>query len=219
MVQTVFIVAANRFFRESLSWLFGKEENLSVLGAEDFSARTLQEIVRLDPDLVVVTPDWHDVDFQATRAIHAAVPRAKILMISMMDDEYVFLRAVRAGALGYLLKDAPAEEIVMTVRHLAANSVVCPRHLEHALFDYIAGGAPSRGGLTLRERQLIALISEGLTNKEIASRLHLSEQTVKNHVHRILRKTGTSNRTSLSQMVQLQPDSESAGEPQSTSIS
>ena len=219
MVQTVFIVAANRFFRESLSWLFGKDEDLSVLGAEDFSAGTLQEIVRLDPDLVVVTPDWHDVEFHSTKAIRAALPRAKVLMISMMDDQDVFLRAVRAGAVGYLLKDASAEEIVATVRHLAENSVVCPRHLERVLFDYIAAGAPSRAGLTLRERQLIALIGEGLTNKEIAARLHLSEQTVKNHVHRILRKTGSSNRTSLSQIGQAQRASGSAGEPHSTSIS
>jgi two-component system response regulator DevR len=219
MVQTVFIVAANRFFRESLSWLFAKEEDLSVLGAEDFSSRTLQEIARLDPDLVVITPDWHDVEFHSTRAIHGAVPRAKILMISMMDDPDVFLRAVRAGALGYLLKDASAEEIVATVRHLAANSVVCPSHLEHALFDYIAEGPHSRTGLTLRERQMLALIVEGLTNKEIAARLHLSEQTVKNHVHRILRKTGTSNRTSLSQMVRSESASGSADEPRSTSIS
>ncbi len=190
-----------------------------MLGAEDFSARSLQEIVRLDPDLVVVTPDWHDVEFQATRAVRSAVPHAKVLMISMMDDQDVFLRAVRAGAVGYLLKDASAEEIVATVRHLAANSAVCPRHLEHVLFDYIAAGAPSRASLTLRERQLIALIGEGLTNKEIAARLHLSEQTVKNHVHRILRKTGSSNRTSLSQMAQAKSASVSAGEPRSTSIS
>jgi DNA-binding NarL/FixJ family response regulator len=212
MVQTVFIVAANRFFRESLSWLFGKEEDLSVLGADDFSARSLQEIVRLDPDLVVVTPDWHDMEFQTTRAIRAAAPRAKVLMISMMDNQDVFLRAVRAGAVGYLLKDASAEEIVAMVRQLATNSVVCPRHLEHVLFEYIATGAPSRAVLTLRERQLISLIGEGLTNKEIAARLHLSEQTVKNHVHRILRKTGTSNRTSLSQIAQ-------ASEPRTTSVS
>jgi two-component system response regulator DevR len=219
MVQTVFIVAANRFFRESLSWLFGKEEDLSVLGAEDFSARALQEIVRLGPDLVVVTPDWHDVEFHSTRAIRAAAPGAKVLMISMMDDRDVFLRAVRAGAVGYLLKDASAEDIVATVRQLADNSVVCPRHLEPVLFDYVAAGSPSRAGLTLRERQLIKLIGEGLTNKEIAARLHLSEQTVKNHVHRILRKTGTSNRTSLSQMANAQPAPGFAAEPSTTSVS
>jgi DNA-binding NarL/FixJ family response regulator len=219
MVQTVFIVAANRFFRESLSWLFGKEEDLSVLGAEDFSARALQEIVRLGPDLVVVTPDWHDVEFHSTRAIRAAAPGAKVLMISMTDDRDVFLRAVRAGAVGYLLKDASAEDIVATVRQLADNSVVCPRHLEPVLFDYVAAGSPSRAGLTLRERQLIKLIGEGLTNKEIAARLHLSEQTVKNHVHRILRKTGTSNRTSLSQMANAQPAPGFAAEPSTTSVS
>ena len=219
MVQTVFIVAANRFFRESLSWLFRKEVDLRVVGAEEFSARTLQQIECLDPDLVIVTPDWHDMEFQATKAIRAAKPRAKVLMISMVDDQGVFLRAVRAGAVGYLLKDASAEEIVATVRNLAENSVVCPRHLERVLFDYVAAGSPSRAGLTLRERQLISLIGEGLTNKEIAARLHLSEQTVKNHVHRILRKTGSSNRTSLSQLAQTQSTSGSAGQPPSTSIS
>ena len=159
------------------------------------------------------------MESEATTAIRAATPRAKVLMISMVDDQGVFLRAVRAGAVGYLLKDASAEEIVATVRNLAENSVVCPRHLERVLFDYVAAGSPSRAGLTLRERQLISLIGEGLTNKEIAARLHLSEQTVKNHVHRILRKTGSSNRTSLSQLAGAPPASGSAGQPPSTSIS
>ena len=220
MAQTVFIVAANRFFRESLSSLFRKEKDLSVLGAEEFSASALQAIARLDPDLAVVTPDWHDMEFQATRSIRATRPRMKILMISMENDEDVFLRAVRAGAVGYLLKDASAEEIVATVRHLAANSVACPRHLERVLFDYIAAGSPSRAGLTMRERQLVSLIGEGLTNKEIAARLHLSEQTVKNHVHRILRKTGSASRSCLLRLPQDSPASSvAAAQPSPTSIS
>ena len=219
MVQKVFIVAANRFFRESLSSLFRKEQGISVLGAEEFSAHTLQEIAQRDPDLVVLTPDWHDMEFQAAKAIRAAKPRVKVLMISMVDDQNVFLRAVRAGAVGYLLKQASAEEIVATVRHLADNPVACPRHLERVLFDYIAAGSPSRAGLTLRERQLVSLIAEGLTNKEIAARLHLSEQTVKNHVHRILRKTGSSNRTSLSQLVHAHHAPDSASSPPTNQIS
>jgi two-component system response regulator DevR len=219
MVQTVFIVAANRFFRESLSSLLRKEKDISVLGAEQFSARTLQQIAQCDPDLVVLTPDWHDMEFQAAKAIRAAEPQVKVLMISMVDDQNVFLRAVRAGAVGYLLKEASAEEILATVRHLSENSVACPRHLERVLFDYIAAGSPSRAGLTMRERQLVSLIGEGLTNKEIAARLHLSEQTVKNHVHRILRKTGSSNRTSLSQMAHAQHASDSASPPPSNPVS
>jgi two-component system response regulator DevR len=218
-MQTVFIVAANRFFRESLVCLLGAAEGLPVLGAGEFSTAALQQIAQRHPDIVVLSPDWRDTEFQATRAIRDAEPRAKVLMITMEDDKEVFFKAVRAGAVGYLLKNASAEEIVAAVRRLVKDSVLCPRHLERVLFDYVATGAPAHTELTQRERQLISLIGQGLTNKEIAARLHLSEQTVKNHVHRILRKTGSVNRTGLTQLARTERSSGSqAGQPATTPL-
>lgn len=219
-MQTVFIVAANRFFRESLATLFRAAKDMSVRGAAEFCPAALQQVSLLHPDVVVLSPDWHDAEFQATRAIRDGEPRTKVLMITMEDDEEMFFKAVRAGAVGYLLKNASAEEIVSAVRQLAEDSVVCPRRLERILFDYVATGSPFHTELTQRERQLLSLIGQGLTNKEIAARLHLSEQTVKNHVHRILRKTGSPSRTGLGQLARAEtPAGGSASLPPSPAIS
>ena len=123
----------------------------------------------------------------------------------MEAEEDTFLRVVQAGALGYILKDASALEVARTIRAVAAGEAVCPAALSVALFQWVARTRPSIPrlhlkntlGLTRREQQLVGLIQQGLTNKEMASRLNLSEQTVKNHMHRMLRKLGAPDRLSI----------------------
>ncbi|MGC2849059.1 MAG: response regulator transcription factor, partial [Candidatus Acidiferrum sp.] len=146
-----------------------------------------------------------------TRAIHDAAPHTKILMIGMEDDPQIFLKAVRAGAEGYVLKDASARQILGAAHRLERNAVVCPPHLERALFNFIADhpGADttlpqSTCELTPREHQLTSLLAQGLANKEIAGRLNLSLQTVKNHVHSILQKKQLKNRAMLVQLIEPQ---------------
>ena len=151
--------------------------------------------------------------FAPRDAIHEAAPQTKILMIGMEDDQEMFLRAVQAGAEGYLLRDASAKQILAAVHRLERNAVVCPQHLERALFNLIANGprlhvtraAIHFASLTPREHQLTSLLAQGLANKEIAGRLNLSLQTVKNHVHSILQKTQSKNRAMLAQLVEPQP--------------
>ncbi len=204
-MHSVFGIAANRFFRDSLGDLINREPSLRLLDLCEFSLDVVERVAELDPDVVVLSPSWNDTEFRATRAIHEAAPRAKILMIGMDDDRESFLKAVRAGAVGYLLKDASAEQIVSAIAQLAREPYVCPRHMVWVLFDFVAlhpeMGSPvsekGTGDLTQRENELISLLAEGLSNKEIASRLNLSEHTVKNHVHSILRKTGSKTRAAL----------------------
>jgi DNA-binding NarL/FixJ family response regulator len=157
-------------------------------------------------------PEWDDRAFYGTRAIHEAVPQTKILMIGMEDDQEIFLRAVQAGAAGYLLRDASAKQILAAVHRLKRKVVVCPQHLEWALFHRIAAGPrlnmarpQSTCELTPREHQLTSLVAQGLANKEIAGRLNLSLQTVKNHVHSILQKTQSKNRAMLAQLAESRP--------------
>lgn len=129
------------------------------------------------------------------------------LLLAMEDDPVQFLRAVRRGALGYVLQDASAADVVTGIRAVAEGQAVCPPQFIRLLFDYVASQKdemPSsmrrrRWGLTRREQQLIPLIERGLSNKEIAGYFHLSEQTVKNHVHRILRKIGVPDRLSIAE--------------------
>jgi two-component system, NarL family, nitrate/nitrite response regulator NarL len=211
-METLLVIATNRFFRESLVRLFRNDRGFRVLGAPDPSPLLGEPETRLNPELVVLRPEWDDKSFYSTRSIHDVAPQTRILMIGMEDDIETFLKAVRSGAQGYLLKDASAKQIVAAAHRLARNAVVCPQRLELALFNRIAddlslNSSSSQSGyeLTPREHQLTSLVASGLANKEIAGRLNLSVQTVKNHVHSILQKTQLKNRAMLAQLVQSMP--------------
>jgi two-component system, NarL family, nitrate/nitrite response regulator NarL len=120
----------------------------------------------------------------------------KVILIGMKDDPEQFLRAVRAGVAGYLMNDASAADILAAARAPFRAEASCPPRLCLTLFNYIAQQefpSPdltpvSTAGLTLRQERLIDLVAKGLTNKEIACSLNLSQFTVRNHIHRILRK-------------------------------
>jgi len=208
-METIFVITANRFFRESLIRLFRSDKGFRVIGAADSSPLLGTQGPRINPEIAVLRPEWDDRSFQTARKIHQAAPRTKILMIGMEDDQEMFLKAVQAGAEGYLLRDASAKQMLAAVHRLQKNAVVCPQHLERALFNLIADGSRVSAPhsmpdyeLTPREHQLTTLVAQGLANKEIAGRLNLSLQTVKNHVHSILQKTQLKNRAMLTQLVE-----------------
>jgi DNA-binding NarL/FixJ family response regulator len=121
----------------------------------------------------------------------------------MEPDEEQFLAAVRSGVVGYLLQDASASDAVSAVRVVHRGQAVCPPRLCSALFRVVAQTAreiplqnsASKQDLTLRQQQLVTLVAKGLTNKEIASHLNLSEFTVRNHIHRILKQVDAGSRS------------------------
>jgi DNA-binding NarL/FixJ family response regulator len=129
----------------------------------------------------------------------------RVVMVGMEIDAGIFLRVIQAGVVGYVLKDASALEVARTIRAVAAGEAVCPGALSIALFEWVVRNKPALPclrfknslGLSRREQQLVGLIQQGLTNKEMANQLSLSEQTVKNHVHRMLRKVGAPDRLSI----------------------
>ncbi|HEV2194780.1 MAG TPA: response regulator transcription factor [Candidatus Acidoferrum sp.] len=153
-----------------------------------------------------------EVDLAEIRKIRSASPEALILLIDVSGDESNFLQCIRAGVRGYLPRDASAEDVVEAVKSIHAGKAVCPGSLCAALFRYIEHEAtcfPSasvhqRLGLTRREQQLIPLVAEGLTNKEIANRFCLSEQTVKNHLYRMKQKIGADDRLGIVQVCRTQ---------------
>jgi len=146
-----------------------------------------------------------DQDLAEIRRVRSASPELLILLIDASGDETNFLQCIRAGVRGYLPRDASAEDVVEAVKAIHSGKAVCPDSLCAALFRYIEREAtcfPSasvhqRLGLTRREQQLIPLVSEGLTNKEIANRFCLSEQTVKNHLYRMKQKVGAGDRLGI----------------------
>jgi DNA-binding NarL/FixJ family response regulator len=199
----VFILAENRLLREALTRILSKKSDIQVVGAAVFSPDVVSQISGAAPD--VLLSDCAAValsDLRLVSEVRAAIPGVKVVMIGMEADRETFLRAVREGITGYVLKDASAMEVAAAVRSVANGEAVCPSNLCLALFEGVANQNIHPAsfvirhnlGLTRREQQLVQLISRGLTNKEIASQLNLSEQTVKNHVHRMLRKLGATDR-------------------------
>ena len=199
----VFILAENRLLREALTRILSKKSDIWVVGASAFSSDVVEQISNAAPD--VLLSDSAAVALSELRLIsevRTAIPGLKVVMIGMDADREIFLRAVREGIVGFVLKDASAMEVATAVRSVANNEAVCPPSLCLALFERVASQNIHPGifvirhnlGLTRREQQLVQMISRGLTNKEIASQLNLSEQTVKNHIHRMLRKLGATDR-------------------------
>jgi DNA-binding NarL/FixJ family response regulator len=199
----VFILTENRLLREALARILSKKNDIRVVGASTFSPDVVQQISAVAPD--VLLSDSAAVvlsDLRLISEVRAAIPGLKVVMIGMDDDPEIFLRAVRDGIVGFVLKDASAMEVAAAVRSVANDEGVCPPSLCLALFDRVASQNAHHSsfvirhnlGLTRREQQLVQMISHGLTNKEIASQLNLSEQTVKNHIHRMLRKLGANDR-------------------------
>jgi DNA-binding NarL/FixJ family response regulator len=199
----VFILAENRLLREALARILSKKSDIRVVGASAFSPEVVEQISSAAPD--VLLSDSAAValsDLRLVSEVRAAIPGLKVVMIGMDADPETFLRAVRDGIVGFVLKDASAMEVAAAVRSVANDEAVCPPSLCLALFERVANQNAHPAsfvirhnlGLTRREQQLVQMISRGLTNKEIASQLNLSEQTVKNHIHRMLRKVGATDR-------------------------
>ncbi len=200
-IAEVFLLAENRLLREALIRILTKKSDIRVVGAAPYSPTAQEQIVAARPNIVLL--DSVGPVFSEARLVsnlHASLPGVRIAMIDMDLDQRTFLRAVREGVVGYILKDASAAEVAGMIRAVASGEAVCPPVLSMTLFSVVQGRlvpGPTAQALSRREQGLVALLRERLTNKEIAARLNLSEQTVKNHVHRILRKVGAPDRLAI----------------------
>lgn len=203
----VYLLAGNRLLREALAKLLQKRGDIRLLGATGLSPQIVEQIVAAGPQVLLCDLAVDTLGkLQIAREIRKAVPDIKILMIGMDADEKAFVQAVSDGVIGYLLKEASAAEIADAVHAVARNEAVCPPSLCRALFDHVSSSEGANVspvairsdlGLTRRELQLVQMIARGLTNKEIAAQLNLSENTIKNHVHRMLRKLGAQDRIEM----------------------
>lgn len=209
----VFVAAENRLLREALSRMLVKNGEIEVVGmdlAEPFRA---EDLLQEEADILLMSSHGNrNEDLTAVRTVRTIAPNVQILLIGVTGEEAEFLQCVRAGVRGYLPRDASAEDVVEGVRALQSGKAICPGALCASLFRYLereATSFPSANvhqqlGLTRREQQLIPLIAEGLTNKEIANRFCLSEQTVKNHLYRMKHKIGAEDRLGIVQVCRIQ---------------
>jgi DNA-binding NarL/FixJ family response regulator len=198
----VFLLVENRLVRETLVRLFRKRSDLRVVG-QGYSTEAI-DALNSHCDIVVLD-DLHMVSLLGPRLFggQQATGAVGVVLIGMEEDETQFLKAVRSGVSGYLLNDASPSDVVAAIRALARGEAVCPPRLCLALFRSVARAVEetptqirqrSRHSLTIHQQQLISLVAKGLTNKEIASRMNLSEFTVKNHIHRIMKQVEAESR-------------------------
>jgi DNA-binding NarL/FixJ family response regulator len=186
--------------RSGFRMVIEERPDLELVGEAADGAQALELTKQLDPDVILMDVRMPNLDgVEATRRLVAAGSRARILVLTTFDvDEYVFA-AVRAGASGFLLKDVEPAELVDAIRVVAAgNSLFGPAATERLVTRFAREPEPAAaralGDLTDREREILRLLASGLSNAELATRLHLSETTVKTHVSAVLRKLGVRDR-------------------------
>ena len=198
-----FLLIENRLLREALVRVFCKRSDLLVVGQSGHAEATARRVLDSQCDVLVtdsLQTKWLPASITLENGDHAIF---RAVVIAMESDEEQFLAAVRAGVTGYLLQDASASDVLAAVRAVFRGEAVCPPQLCFKLFRFVSQMVKelpvkneiSRPDLTLRQQELVALVAKGLTNKEIASRLNLSEFTVRNHIHRILKQVDAGNRS------------------------
>jgi DNA-binding NarL/FixJ family response regulator len=204
---TVLIVDDQPLQRFGFRMLLDSNADTEVVGEANNGADAVRQTMQLNPDVVLMDVRMPGMDgIEATRRIVTSSGRSHILMLTTFDlDEYVHA-ALRAGASGFLLKDAHPEELLTGIRAVAAGDAVIAPALTRRLLDAFAhhldniprdgrpGTDPRLDTLTDREREILVAIGRGWTNGEIAERLVLSESTVKTHVGRVLAKIGARDR-------------------------
>jgi DNA-binding NarL/FixJ family response regulator len=209
----VFIAAESRLVHDVLSRMIVKRGEMDVAGIDTVKPFRWDSLMDEQTDILVLTSRGSlGEDILLIREVRTKSPAIQIVMIGVNGDEREFLQYVRAGIRGYLLREASAEDVLQGLQAVHAGEVVCPGNLCGLLFKYFekeatsmpSAAAQHRLGLTRREQQLVPLIAQGLTNKEIASHFYLSEQTVKNHLYRMKQKIGAENRLGIVQTCHLQ---------------
>lgn len=180
--------------------MLGSQPDIEVVAEARDGSEAVDLCRRLRPDVAVMDIRMPSVDgVEATRRITAAELATRVLVLTTFDlDEYVYA-ALRAGASGFLLKDASAERLLQAVRQVAAGETSwAPSVMERLLATYLRGPDPGAAAdvrtLTDRERQVLCSVAEGLSNEEVAGRLYLSVTTVKTHLARVFTKLGVRDR-------------------------
>jgi len=209
---SVYLLTENRLLRDTLARLLRKRSETNVVGVSRRSESVKDEILSSHCDVVLT--DYYDNAARSTfwRDVLDHSSGVKLLLFGMDEDPAMFLSAVYLGICGYMLKDASAAEIVAAVRAAVRGEATCPPSLCMALIQHLSKKKaekfePShsregdRKALTPRQLQLLGLVADGLTNKEIAAHLNLSQFTVKNHISRVMRQVEAASRSDAVELV------------------
>ena len=191
------LIDDNRLLREGLAGLIRKQPDFRILAASGDIEEALRKVREAKPRVVLLdfSLESHD-SLRVTTTVRQEVPEARVIVMGLLPIQEDVAAFVRAGASGFIMKDASFDDFLKTIRAVADGADVLPPELTGSLFGQIVRQAVSRARvpvlegvrLTEREREVIDLLGEGLSNKQMAARLHVAVHTVKSHVHNVLEK-------------------------------
>jgi len=193
MTVRLVVVDDHPVVRAGIIGLLAGEEDLLVVGEGSDGAQAVELVARLAPDVVLMDLRMPVLDgVGATAAVLAATPGVRVVVLTTYETDTDILRAVEAGATGYLLKDTPRDDLVEAVRAAARGETVLSPSVARRLVAQLRSGAER---LTARELEVLACVARGSTNAQVGAELYIGEATVKTHLLRIFAKLGVDDRT------------------------
>ncbi|MCX6168405.1 MAG: response regulator transcription factor [Ignavibacteriales bacterium] len=200
------LIEDNRLLRNGILTILKPHNDIIIISASGDGKTTLAKIKQLKPNVVLL-----DLGLRSQNSLHVVeivkkdFPQAKIIIMDLAPVQADILQYVRAGANGFILKDASLNDLLITIRTVADGSTVLPPLLVDSLFSQIVDNAVREGKtklkgavqMTKREQEVIALLGEGMSNREIGHKIHVSTYTVKSHIHNIMEKLALHTRLEI----------------------
>ncbi len=200
------VIDDNRLVREGLGALIDAEADLKVVASAEDMTTGIARLQELTPDIVLLDGTLNDGDgYRAVQALRKIAPETRVIVMDLLPTPEGVIELVQAGANGFIMKDATVEDLVSTIRSVGSGMDVVPSALTGTLLSHIAQqaaanrlqGSAEALRMTKREQEIMNLIAEGMSNKEIAQRLSIATYTVKSHVHNILEKLAVHSRLQI----------------------
>ncbi|MGP4082039.1 response regulator [Pseudalkalibacillus sp. R45] len=195
----VLLIDDHAILRDGLKNIIAIEEDIAVVGELTSGEEFLETIETTEPDVILMDinlPDKNGIEL--TSLVKRTFPKCKVLILTMYKHDEYFMSALKAGADGYILKDAPSEEVIEAIHSVAEGNSILHPSMAKKLVDYHqkkTQTGPNGKDLTDREKDVLICLVEGLSNKDIAERLYISDKTVKIHVSNILKKLEVKSRS------------------------
>jgi len=200
------LIEDNRLLRDGINSILKAHKDIKIIAASGDGKNTLLKIKELKPNVILL-----DLGLRSQNSLHVVelvkkdFPDAKIIVMDLAPVQADILQYVKAGANGFILKDASLNDFLITIRTVAEGSTVLPPLLVDSLFSQIVDHAVKEGKtklkesvrMTTREREVIVFLSEGMSNKEIGQKMHVSTYTVKSHIHNIMEKLALHTRLEI----------------------
>jgi len=201
----VLVVDDHALFRRGIVTVLANQENISVVGEANNGLEAIEKAAELAPDVIVMDLNMPQCNgLEATQVLQARMPQINILVLTVSENEADLFRAIKFGATGYILKNTEPEELVQAIAHIAQGGVIISPVMAAKLLTEFKGSATGvkakaavdeEAALSPREDEVLRLVAQGATNKEIADSLFISENTVKTHLRNIMDKLHLANRS------------------------